>query len=94
MGLGAQDTVIAGGRYDLLMGELGGGAIPCLGWEMGVEGMLLGFPMDLPKIEHKKSIFIAVMGERFMEEGLKIRDMLQKDNFVCVMGNPEEPLFL
>ena len=91
-GIGAQDTVIAGGRYDLLMGELGGSDIPCLGWAMGVERMLLGFPMDLPKIEHKKSIFISVMGERFMEEGLKIRDMLQKDDFVCVMGNPEDAI--
>lgn len=41
--LGAQGTVLAGGRYDGLIGDLGGPETPGVGWAAGVErlGMLL-----------------------------------------------------
>jgi histidyl-tRNA synthetase len=41
--LGAQGTVMAGGRYDGLVAEMGGPATPAVGWAAGVErlGMLL-----------------------------------------------------
>jgi histidyl-tRNA synthetase len=41
--LGAQGTVLAGGRYDGLIGSLGGPETPGVGWAAGVErlGMLL-----------------------------------------------------
>ncbi len=42
--LGAQGTVLAGGRYDGLIGNLGGPETPGVGWAAGIErlGMLLG----------------------------------------------------
>jgi histidyl-tRNA synthetase len=39
--LGAQSTVLAGGRYDKLVEELGGPAIPGIGWGAGIERLLL-----------------------------------------------------
>jgi histidyl-tRNA synthetase len=44
--LGAQGTVLAGGRYDGLIGDLGGPETPGVGWAAGVErlGMLLEEP--------------------------------------------------
>ncbi len=41
--LGAQGTVMAGGRYDGLVSEMGGPATPAVGWAAGMErlGMLL-----------------------------------------------------
>ncbi|MGJ7543742.1 histidine--tRNA ligase [Variovorax sp. LT1R16] len=38
--LGAQGTVCAGGRYDDLIGQIGGKAAPAVGWAMGVERVL------------------------------------------------------
>ncbi|CAA7623957.1 histidyl tRNA synthetase [Magnetospirillum sp. LM-5] len=35
--LGAQGTVLAGGRYDGLIGQMGGPATPGIGWAAGVE---------------------------------------------------------
>ncbi|MCR6632970.1 MAG: histidine--tRNA ligase [Magnetospirillum sp.] len=35
--LGAQGTVLAGGRYDGLVGQMGGPATPGIGWAAGVE---------------------------------------------------------
>ncbi|HEV7287765.1 histidine--tRNA ligase [Sphingomonas sp.] len=44
--LGAQGTVLAGGRYDGLIGNLGGPETPGVGWAAGIErlGMLLEEP--------------------------------------------------
>ncbi|MDE2517365.1 MAG: histidine--tRNA ligase [Rhodospirillales bacterium] len=44
--LGAQGTVMGGGRYDGLIGEMGGPATPAVGWAAGVErlAMLLAEP--------------------------------------------------
>ena len=39
--LGAQSTVLAGGRYDGLIEELGGAATPGIGWAAGMERLLL-----------------------------------------------------
>ena len=44
--LGAQGTVLAGGRYDGLIGQMGGPATPGIGWAAGVErlSMLVAEP--------------------------------------------------
>jgi histidyl-tRNA synthetase len=39
--LGAQGTVLAGGRYDGLVEQLGGSATPAVGWACGVERLIL-----------------------------------------------------
>lgn len=39
--IGAQGTVCGGGRYDGLLEELGGPALPGVGWAMGLERLLL-----------------------------------------------------
>lgn len=46
--LGAQGAVIAGGRYDGLIEELGGPPTPAVGWAAGIErlGMLIELPPD------------------------------------------------
>jgi len=91
-GLGAQDTIIAGGRYDKLMKELGGKDVPCIGWAMGVERLLIALPDNLPKIEDKKTFFIAVMGERFINQLINLRELIQKNNFICLTGNPDDSI--
>jgi histidyl-tRNA synthetase len=48
--LGAQGTVMGGGRYDGLVEEMGGPHTPCIGWAAGVErlSMLLSAPPAQP----------------------------------------------
>ncbi len=49
--LGAQGTVLAGGRYDGLVEQMGGGAVSGIGWACGVErlSMLLEEDVSLPR---------------------------------------------
>ncbi|WP_204338061.1 ATP phosphoribosyltransferase regulatory subunit, partial [Proteus mirabilis] len=42
--LGAQGTVLAGGRYDGLVGNLGGPETPGVGWAAGVERLAMLIP--------------------------------------------------
>ena len=42
--LGAQGTVMAGGRYDGLVQEMGGPPTPCIGWAAGVERLAMLAP--------------------------------------------------
>ncbi len=87
-GLGAQDTIIAGGRYDLLMRELGGNDTPCIGWAMGVERMLIALPDELPEIERPRTFFIAIMGEPLFDEAIKLRNIIIENRKICIIGNP------
>lgn len=49
--LGSQGTVMAGGRYDGLIGMMGGPATPGVGWAAGIErlSMLLAEPPSAPR---------------------------------------------
>ncbi len=62
--IGAQGTVCGGGRYDGLVSQMGGPALPALGFGMGIERLMLVLEnqgIDLPKPE-KCDLFIAAMG--------------------------------
>ena len=56
--LGAQGTVIAGGRYDGLVEQLGGPHTPAVGWAAGIER--LAMMIDTPEIE---AIDVAIVVE-------------------------------
>jgi len=57
--LGAQGTVVGGGRYDGLIEALGGPATPAVGWAAGIER--LGMLIDAPAPE-RISVAIVPMG--------------------------------
>ena len=53
---GAQNTVLAGGRYDELVEKMGGKKVPAIGFAAGVERLML-----LAKIAPKKSLITTVI---------------------------------
>jgi histidyl-tRNA synthetase len=61
-GLGAQDTVAAGGRYDRLVEEFGGAPTPGIGFALGVERLLLLLPGDAVE-EPPRPVFLAALGD-------------------------------
>jgi histidyl-tRNA synthetase len=60
-GLGAQNAVAAGGRYDQLVAALGGPDIAGIGFAIGMERLLLVTPDAL--LPSGPSLFIAALGE-------------------------------
>ncbi len=52
--LGAQDAVAGGGRYDALYAELGGGNVPCTGFSLGMERLLMALEKNEPSLEAQR----------------------------------------
>jgi histidyl-tRNA synthetase len=67
--LGAQGTVIAGGRYDGLIEALGGPHTPAVGWAAGIER--LAMMIDAPELDGPR---LAVIPDRpeFEQQAIKI----------------------
>jgi len=73
--LGAQGTVLAGGRYDGLIEALGGPHTPAVGWAAGVErlAMMIGVPaLETP------TAMIVPLGERAEAAGQRLLAELRR----------------
>jgi histidyl-tRNA synthetase len=60
--LGSQNAVAAGGRYDGLVQDLGGPAIPGVGFAMGMERLVLLLGMKETKRAPRPSLYLAWVG--------------------------------
>ncbi len=81
--LGAQGTVLAGGRYDGLIKQMGGAPTPGVGWAAGVERLAMlaeGVP-DAPR-----PIAVIPVGGDEGELALSIAQRLRRAGFVVDLG--------
>ena len=89
--LGAQDAVCSGGRYDGLIGQLGGAPTPGVGFAMGVERAvsLLVKAQKVPAAG-KADVYVVVSGERATAAGVgiveRLRDSLPQVRFELNLG--------
>ena len=63
--IGAQATVCGGGRYDGLVAQMGGSAVPALGFAMGIERLMLVLQnqgVSFP-VEKGCELYIAALGD-------------------------------
>jgi histidyl-tRNA synthetase len=68
-GLGAQNALLGGGRYDDLMKDYGGPDIPAIGFAMGMERTLS--VARLPR-KKRKFLYIAALGPEAMKKGMEL----------------------
>jgi histidyl-tRNA synthetase len=62
--LGAQSTICAGGRYDGLVGSLGGPPTPAVGFALGLERLLMLLAKgDVPGAAQRSGIAVVALGE-------------------------------
>jgi histidyl-tRNA synthetase len=73
--LGAQGTVIAGGRYDGLIEQLGGPHTPAVGWAAGIER--LAMLIDAPEPE-KLDVAVVVEDDLVIAEAWKSARILRE----------------
>lgn len=81
--LGAQSAVLAGGRYDGLVEQMGGPSTPGVGWASGIErlSMLIG---DGPA--RIRPIAVIPLGDAAEEVGLKLTDRLRRAGVSVDLG--------
>ncbi|MBF0128287.1 MAG: histidine--tRNA ligase [Magnetococcales bacterium] len=76
-GLGAQNAVAAGGRYDGLVAEMGGVATPAIGFAMGVERLLL--LLDEARVPAARpEVFLVAVGGAGEAMGLQVAEGLRE----------------
>lgn len=88
--LGAQGTVLGGGRYDNLLKQLGDKDIPAFGFGAGIERIMMLLGEEFPKLEN--DIYIAWLGDRGKEFSFKLADKLRKDGKVVVIDYTDRAL--
>jgi histidyl-tRNA synthetase len=90
--LGAQNAVVAGGRYDNLVKDFGGPDTPAIGFAAGMErivGLLNNSgTSDIPA----PHAFISLLGEKACRKGIVIADNLRAEGFCVELGDPEASL--
>ena len=79
--LGAQGTVIAGGRYDGLVEELGGPAIPAIGFAMGLERLAM-LMSDIKSIQ--PDVAVVALGDAVQGHALMLASRLRASDLAVV----------
>jgi len=73
--LGAQGTVLAGGRYDGLIESIGGPFTPAVGWAAGIERLAMMISAPEPE---KPSVVIIPLGEAAESTGQRLNADLRR----------------
>ena len=74
-GLGAQNAVAGGGRYDNLFQEIGGLDIPGIGFAVGMERLISLLPPGKGFVRYPQ-LFIAALGEGTFKEAYRLVNQL------------------
>ncbi|WP_028007969.1 histidine--tRNA ligase [Solimonas flava] len=76
--LGAQGTVLAGGRYDGLVEQLGGTPTPAVGWACGVERLLLlQKALGVPTASGDAHVYFCWLGEPAQRAARRLAEPLR-----------------
>ena len=81
--LGAQGTVLAGGRYDGLVEALGGPHTPAVGWAAGIER--LGMMIDAPEAD-RPDVVVVPLGAAAEQRAQTILAGLRSSGLAADMG--------
>ena len=77
--LGAQSALGGGGRYDLLVEELGGPRTPANGWAAGIERILLAAAED--EAAEDSRVYVALAKPDAAREGFRLARRLRQEGF-------------
>lgn len=85
--LGSQDALAGGGRYDLLVQEIGGPQTPAVGFAAGMERLLIACEELGIKLGEEKSVdaYIVTLGDAAKNWALKTLPILRNNNISATM---------
>jgi histidyl-tRNA synthetase len=80
-GLGSQNAVGGGGRYDGLAESLGGPSLPGIGFGLGVERMAMAMESKGLEVKPMLDVFIVTVGDQARSLGFKLAPKLRDAGF-------------
>ena len=92
--IGAQGTVCGGGRYDGLIEELGGNALPAVGFAVGIERLLIVMEQTGVQIpdEQKPTVYIAGMDAESRTKAFEICNTLRQNGVEAEVDHMERSI--
>jgi len=80
--LGAQNSILGGGRYDNLMKDFGGPDICATGFAMGMERLL-----SIVRLEKQKEelLYLAYMGDEAKKKAMELARFLRRHGVECLL---------
>ena len=81
--LGAQGTVLAGGRYDGLVGQMGGQETPGVGWAAGVERLALLAGAGAPP---PRPVAVIPVSRDLETQAMTLAHALRRDGYVVELA--------
>jgi histidyl-tRNA synthetase len=91
LGLGSQDAVAGGGRYNGLAKELGGPDLPAIGFAIGEDRLLEVLPADLGQNDGK-TVFLAALGAKARDQAFSLLQALRQEGIAAEMDFSERSL--
>lgn len=80
--LGAQDSILGGGRYDYMMKDFGGPDICGTGFAVGMERLLSLVPFEE---SDDVFLFIVTLGEEARKTGMKLARVFRRNGVECLI---------
>ena len=76
--LGAQGTVLGGGRYDGLVEMMGGPPTPAVGWAAGIERLVMLAALEIPR---PRPIAVVPFDAAYRQAAFRLTQALRRDGF-------------
>src|SRR4030088_601553 len=86
-GLGAQNAILGGGRYDGLSEALGGPAAPGIGFAIGEDRLVLSLTAAAESVIRKPDGYIAPLGAGITREAPRLARELRRHDLVVDLGD-------
>jgi histidyl-tRNA synthetase len=86
-GLGAQNAILGGGRYDGLSEALGGPAAPGIGFAIGEDRLVLSLNAAAESVVRKPDVYIAPLGAGMNREAARLARELRRHDLVVDLGD-------
>jgi len=93
-GLGSQDALGGGGRYDDLVELLGGAPTPAIGFAVGLERVLMALESAGPKPPEAAAlpVYVATVTAAELPNALQLAEQLRRGGIACFANLEERPL--
>jgi histidyl-tRNA synthetase len=90
-GLGAQNAILGGGRYDGLVEEIGGPPVPGFGFAIGIERLILLLPADRGR-PTGVDLLLVCLGQDAWRASISLTQRLRGAGLSVVMSLAERPM--
>ena len=92
--IGAQSAICGGGRYDGLVAECGGPAVPGVGFASGIERLFTTLEQQgkIPELASGPQLYVLPLGEELTVVAFELATALRRQGFSVEMGNGTKSL--